>query len=451
MKYFVTTQLPKLFLSIFLLFSSFFLMAQETGISPYSRIGLGDMNLSHSPAYQALGGASVALSDFNLVNTSNPASLSSLDMHMPVFELSGATQFLRLTSENSSANLSSTNFTRMSIGIPVNKRLGLALGLKPFSTTGYNITTTNNEPSIGDVTYIYRGKGGINNLFLSGGYSILSKDSMSLSLGASVNFLFGNIEKSRRVEFPDDSRALNSLLSQNTGYTGVDFQFGLLYKQKISENFIYSIGASYSLGTDLNATREDFFGTYTNISSVEVVRDTLAYFDNNKGTVTIPSLIKVGASVLLYENMELSVQYQMQDWSAFGEKFDQQSTSDTLSSSSAFSFGLRYTPSDVFSTAKYIERIQYRAGIRVGQSPLQFNNTQLAEFGTSFGIGLPLRKSATSKNEFRSLSMLNFGVEFGNRGQINDGLIKENFTTIYFGISIMPQVRNRWFEKRKFK
>jgi len=451
MKYFVTIHLPKISLSVLLLLSTLMSKAQETGISPYSRIGLGDLNLNHSPAYQSLGGASVALSDFNLVNTSNPATLSFLDQHMPVFELSGATQFLKLTSENSSANLSTTNFTRMSIGIPVNKRLGVALGVKPYSTTGYNITTTNEESLIGDVTYVYQGNGGVNNAFLSGGYSLINKDSISLSLGASVNFLFGNIEKSRRVEFPDDDDALNSLLTQTTSYGGVDFQLGLMYKQKITKNFVYTIGASLTLGTELNATREDFFGTYTDYSSVEQVQDTLSYFDNNTGKVTIPSSIKVGASVLLYQNMELSAQYERQDWSTYKESFDQQSSSDTLVSASSISFGIRYTPSDVFSTANYFERIQYRVGIRAGQSALQFNNTQLTEFGTSFGIGLPLRKSTTSKNEFRSLSMLNFGVEFGNRGQINDGLIKENFTTVYFGISIMPQVQNRWFVKRKFK
>lgn len=424
--------------------------AQETGISPYSRIGLGDINLHHSPAYQALGGASVALSDFNLVNTSNPATLSALDKHMPVFEISGATQFLKLSSANSSANLSTTNFTRMSVGIPVNDRLGLALGIKPFSTTGYDITTTNSEPNIGDVTYKYQGKGGVNNLFLSGGYSIFKTDSINLSLGASVNFLFGNIDKTRRVEFPDDDAALNSLLTQKTSYNGFDFQLGLLYNQKVTKDFSFAIGASYSLGTSLNSKREDFFGYYYTILGTEV-KDTLRYFGNNEGSVNIPSLINVGASVLLFQNMELSAQYQLQDWAQYKEDFAQPSTSDTLASASSFSFGLRYNPSDVFSSSNIFERIQYRAGIRVGQSSLQFNNTQLSEFGTSFGLGIPLRAKTTGKKEFRSLSMLNIGVEFGNRGQIDNGLLKENFTTVYFGISIMPQVRNRWFVKRKFK
>ena len=451
MKYFVTTHSHNFFLVVFLALVGLQSNAQETGISPYSRIGLGDLNFRHSPAFQSLGGASVSLSDFNLLNLSNPASFSSLTPHMPVFEIDGATQFLKLTAGSTSANLATTSFTRMSIGIPVNEKLGLAFGVLPYTTTGYDITSINSEPSIGDVTYKFKGKGGINKLFLGGGYDVYSTDSINLSVGLSAGFLFGNIEKSRRVEFPDDNSALNSLLSQQTGYNGFSFELGLLYSQYVTEKFSYSLGASFTTGVSLNANRTDFFGTYTNFSSVEVVRDTLSYTDGNEGTVEIPSLLRLGGSVKLNGNFEISAQYQSQDWSQYSEVFNNSSVSDTLSSSSFYSLGMRYRPTDVFSTANIFERIEYRAGIRYGNSSLQFNNTQLTEFGTSFGLGIPLRKSATSKNEFRSLSMLNVGVEFGNRGTTDNGLIKENFTTIYFGISIMPQVQNRWFVKRKFK
>jgi len=255
-----------------------------------------------------------------------------------------------------------------------------------ITTTGYNITTTNNEPSIGDVTYNYQGKGGVNNVFVSGGYSLMKSDSMSLSLGGSVNFLFGNSDKTRRVEFPNDPVALNSMLSQKTTYNGIDFQLGLLFKQRLSKKMTYSVGASYTLGTKLNATRKDFFGTYTDFSSTEVTQDTLQYFAENEGEISIPSSLSFGASVNFNKNLDISVQYNRQDWSFYKEVIDQQSSSDTLASSSSFALGLRYRPTDVFSTAKFYERIEYRVGFRTGNSSLQFDNTQLTEFGTSFGL-----------------------------------------------------------------
>ena len=451
MKYLFITHAPKALFTILITFSALQFNAQETGISPYSRIGLGDINNGHSPAYNTMGGASVALSDFNLLNVSNPASYSSMVKHMPIFEIDGNSQFLTLKSNSGEGKVSATTFTKLAIGIPVNNRLGISFGLLPYTTTGYDIVSTNTETDIGDVRYSFEGKGGINRTYLGAGYDLIDKDSMSLSFGFNFSFLFGNIDKTRRVEFPDDDQALNTMLSQSTNNSGFDFEFGLLYKQMISNKFSYSIGASFSTGSKLTSTREEFFGTYTNFSSVEVIRDTLLFASENKGDINIPLNVKVGAAVKLNNNFEISAQYQIQDWSSYKENFTKSSASDSLVSSSSVSLGLRFTPSDVFNTsAKYYEKIQYRLGVRYENSPLQVNNTQITEFGTSFGLGLPIKPSSTSKNEFKSLSMINFGVDMGSRGTVENGLIKENFTTFYFGISIMPQVRNRWFVKRKF-
>ena len=48
MKYFFTTHAPKALFTLLLIFSVMQFNAQETGISPYSRIGLGDFNNGHS-------------------------------------------------------------------------------------------------------------------------------------------------------------------------------------------------------------------------------------------------------------------------------------------------------------------------------------------------------------------------------------------------------------------
>ena len=451
MKYFFITHAPKALFTLLLTFSFLQFNAQETGISPYSRIGLGDFNNGHSPAYNTMGGASVALSDFNLLNISNPASYSAMVKHMPVFEMDGTSQFLTLKSNSGQGKLAATTFTKLAIGIPVNNRMGISFGLLPYTTTGYNITSTNTEPGIGDVTYSFKGKGGLNRTYLGAGYDIINKDSINLSVGFNFSFLFGNINKTRRVEFPEDDNAMNSILSQSTNNYGFEFEFGLLYNQKITNKLSYSFGASLSTGSKLTSTRDEFFGTYTNFSSVEVMRDTLFYAAENKGEINIPFNFKIGAAVKLNNNFEITAQFQMQDWSSYKEDFTKSSASDSLVSSSSISAGLRYTPSNVFNTtAKYYEKIQYRLGFRYENSPLQFNNTQIKEFGTSFGLGLPIKPSSTSKNEFKSLSMINIGIDMGSRGATENGLIKENFTTVYFGISIMPQVRNRWFVKRKF-
>lgn len=449
MKYFFTTLVRNTILLV-VMFISFQVFSQETGISPYSRLGIGTINRSHSPAYNTMGGASIGLSDFNLINVSNPASYSSFMKHIPIFEVDGSTEILNLKSSTSEGTLAATTFTKIAMGLPLSERLGVSIGLMPYTTTGYDIISNSTITNVGEVSYLFQGKGGVNKVYLGSGYELIDKDSISLSLGFNANFLFGRIEESRRVEFPDDNTALNSLISQSTNHNGFNFDLGLLYKQMISKSFSFSIGANFNAGGNLNASRDQLSATYTNFNSVQVIRDTISFGEDNEGKVRIPMSFTLGGSLNFNKNLDIAFQYQAQDWTDFKEDFTIPTTQDSLASSNYFSVGIRYTPVNPFEATKYYQSIQYRAGFRYGNSPLQFNNIAIQEFGTSFGLGIPIRKSASNKGEFKSLSMINIGVEVGKRGTTEAGLIQENFTNIYFGISIMPQAQNRWFVKRKF-
>ncbi len=64
-------------------------------------------------------------------------------------------------------------------------------------------------------------------------------------------------------------------------------------------------------------------------------------------------------------------------------------------------------------------------------------DTQLNEFGISFGLGLPLR---------RSLSSINLGIEIGRFGKVSNNLVKETFFKFKLGISM----HQKWFEQRKY-
>ncbi len=84
------------------------------------------------------------------------------------------------------------------------------------------------------------------------------------------------------------------------------------------------------------------------------------------------------------------------------------------------------------------KRITYRAGLRYNQSYLDFNGTQINEFGISFGFGFPMKKSKTG---------IDLGFEIGRRGTTNNNLIQENFVNVLLGISI----QEHWFHKRKYQ
>jgi hypothetical protein len=68
------------------------------------------------------------------------------------------------------------------------------------------------------------------------------------------------------------------------------------------------------------------------------------------------------------------------------------------------------------------------------------NNTEINNFGITFGVGLPL---ASGNNV--GFSNINLGFEVGNRGTTDANLIKENYFKVNIGLSL----NDRWFVKRK--
>jgi hypothetical protein len=101
-----------------------------------------------------------------------------------------------------------------------------------------------------------------------------------------------------------------------------------------------------------------------------------------------------------------------------------------------FRFGAIYNPR-IETYSSIFNRLEYRAGFRYGKSFLNLKNSDFDEFGISFGVGIPVR---------RSLSGLNIGFEYSTRGSDAPGLIKENFFRFNIGLNIYE----RWFIKSRF-
>lgn len=430
-----------------------FTYAQETGVSPYSRFGLGSLNTFHSPAYRGMGGASIALSDFNQINMLNSASYAFLKEYRPVFEADFHAQFLNLEAnvdgEKITGSQRNTNVSRFSIALPLNKKLGLGLGLLPYTTTGYNITSNDSVPTLGTVNYLYKGNGGINKTYLGLGYKIIAKDSVELALGFDASYYFGGITQEKRTEFPDDDDAQYALVQNNTRVGGFSFGVGVQYKQKLSNKAKLLFGASVNTGAELNGNRSILNAAYDKDLLVERNLDTLSYNENIKGDISIPLEFRVGAAIEFDEKLTFSAQYKAQNWQDYKEEFEVNQAFDSLQAANEFAFGLRYRPLDVFSQQGLFNRIEYRLGARFGETAVQYNGTPVQEFGMSFGVGIPIAKSTSERLNYKSVSMIQLGVEYGSRGTTNNGLIKEDFTRIYFGVSIMPNYRDRWFRKRK--
>jgi hypothetical protein len=80
----------------------------------------------------------------------------------------------------------------------------------------------------------------------------------------------------------------------------------------------------------------------------------------------------------------------------------------------------------------------YRVGARYNNSYLNLYDTQISEYGISFGVGFPMKKSKTG---------IDLSVEIGRRGTTKNNLIQENFINFSLGVSI----QEIWFYKRQYQ
>jgi hypothetical protein len=121
-----------------------------------------------------------------------------------------------------------------------------------------------------------------------------------------------------------------------------------------------------------------------------------------------------------------------QNW----EKYTYYGNSDSLANRWNIAVGGEYIP-DAKSIGSYLQKVAYRAGFHYGKTPLDLKGKHLEEFGISFGLGLPIKKSK---------STVNLSANFGKRGTIQNGLIQENFFKFTIGVNVFEN----WFFKSKY-
>ena len=115
--------------------------AQISTSSPYSRFGLGDLQQNILPVFSGFGGASVSFSDPKVINPYNPASYTSFGPNS--FLLSTGGWYKNTTMYNTTDQQVTNNngFSHLTLGFPLTKSIGASVGMLPFSSIGYEMST----------------------------------------------------------------------------------------------------------------------------------------------------------------------------------------------------------------------------------------------------------------------------------------------------------------------
>ena len=433
---------------------------QNLNTSPYTSFGLGELTPLATSHYISLGGAAVSFADFSYINVSNPATYSSFKRNNPLFDLgisgkSSAYESITDGNQNTSSGINAA-LNNMLIGLPVSKKTGLTLGIMPFSTTGFDITSTE-LLGTDTVSYNYTGDGSINRILMGIGHDFINRgDTSKFSLGLNASYLFGTIDRNSSVIFQGSS-FYNSRLQNRTTLSGFSFDAGLHYFQQFTgktenDKWFWQFGASQTFSSAISAKRDYYAYSFIyNFSVQEIAKDTLQYFENEQGTITIPDQFSIGANIGRNKQdknvWSLGVQFSVYNWDLYQEQFENISSEyQALSQMTQLSIGVRITPSLDFSSKNknVFQKATYSGGFKFGNSFININDRQLTNYGMNFGISLPLISS-------RSLSRINLGVELGKLGTLEDGLIEEKYFKFLIGFSLAPDSRyDRWFKKRKY-
>ena len=395
--------------------------------SPYSIFGVGDISKQGTAFNKSMGGVGVATRNNRFINYLNPAAVTARDSlaFMADFGLSQKNTVYRQGDIRSAKN--TFNIYDFMMSFPIWKSSAFVVGITPFSDVGYDFSSIERREDIigntGNITYDSYGTGSIYQIFASAGATFWKR----FSVGAEVLFLFGNIDKVTNMNFSDNSyRSLNS--GNDLTVRGVTGKFGLQYEQKIASNVSMVFGATYRLRSKMRGYSTDYkYAVQSSVTdtlrhNVGVLKDEGMNFGDELG---------FGLSVKGGERWSAEFDYLRSDWRKSGmDKAPGFATvgTSTFSSSVSQSFraGFEIVPNrnDI---RYYLRRCAYRAGFYYDQSYFRLDGKDVNTMGITLGVTLPV---------FRWYNGISIGVDLGQRGNKNDGMIRERYAMFVVGFNI---------------
>ncbi len=430
------------------------LMAQSYGsiniYSPYSMYGVGELSTQGTLVSRSMGGVGVALRSYSDVNLLNPASHSVTANRSVLFSygMNGSNYFNTQMQGDSqvSNSYASFNINDISVQIPLGKKIGMGISVTPYSSVGYDISTSENFTDIGLLSYIYEGGGDITLVKMGVGWEVMP----NLSVGLAAQYYWGQITRGFTM-IPYNVTGYGSYYSTvgETEYTfsRIRAQAGLQWLAISSSTKALIFGATYDLGGDLKPRYDH--NVYGDASLYTIVAESIS----EELSLVLPSQLAAGVS---YQNLKwlFAADYVYQDW--YSQNSDLDNTINTSSGVeiayndfSTYKFGVQYTPNrnDV---RRYFRRVSYRGGFRFGGYQQTFSGEDINQFAVTAGLSFPLKMNGVSK--------IDAGFEYGSRGSSDTminvdsdtqvGLIRQDYFKFSIGFTLFGE--DYWFQRPKF-
>ncbi len=411
--------------------------------SPFSRYGWGTLADESMGFNKGMAGLALGMHDSLSLNRQNPAAYSELCSQTLVFDIGISLQNCTLKSGGKTINAQNSSLDYIAAGFRLAPNLGFSFGLRPFSYVGYNFSTTNSLDDIDGygsktASSTYYGDGGFRQIYAGVGYKPIAP----LSVGANVNYIWGDYQHSSSVSYSD-----NNVQSLTRNYKATinapTIDFGVQYEQRIDKKNKVTLGVTYGLGFNINQ-RAEFINTQSG-TNVSTTPDTMRVGN----AFALPDKVAMGL-VWNHENRWIvGADYSIEFWEKCRFPWLRNTATSTtyavgkgyLRNRHKVTVGAQYVPNPRGYKTK--DHIAYRAGASYSSPYTKVGNGRDgAEYLlVSAGVALPI------VNKYTTRSMINISAQWEHAASQDLKGLKEDYLRLCIGLSFNAT----WFSKWKFE
>lgn len=389
----------------------------ENGMnSPYTRFGFGQLATAGTGTNKGMGGTGIGVQNSNQINLLNPASYAAVDTLTFLLDVGMSLNNTNLAEGNVKRNALNTTFDYLAMQFRLVPRLGMTIGMMPFSNIGYNFSNSTtidySEDEKITTTNIFQGNGGLRQVTAGLGYAPFK----GLSVGANLSYIYGEIYHYIYNQYSDAN--VNTQTRQYMAdITTYHVEFGLQYQATMGKNKL-TLGATYRPGHSI-----DDEAYAINITSGN---DTIS-----RSHMGLPTEYGAGISYTYDNRLTIAADYSVQQYSAvsfFGAKGVDRSRA---------SLGMEYIPEQI--SRKLFRRTRYRAGIHYATAHYAIDGKQgPTEYGATIGMGLPIM------NRWNGKSLVNISGQAIHVRPNAPDMITENQLRLNIGLSFNETWFNKW-------
>ncbi len=421
-------------------------LGQGLGNSPYSRLGLGDYTGNYGGVRQlGMGGTGLAAPNTGNVNELNPALLAYTPR--TTWEAAFNAQVKTVSNAAISNRNGSGTLGYLALAVPLNKRWGAAIGLKPYSAVDYqaiNAGAVNGDPSA-VATRQYSGTGGLSEAYFAHGIHVLR----DLNIGGSASYVFGTIDQTTgtTINTPNTPNIAAPQLvvdEELLRYSDFLFRASAHYRHKLGKTLNMNVAGVHTFQANLKASRQRI--TEQRNPNNGALIGPITQLSDDSGNTIVPALSQVGLTLDNGSNWSGSLDASYQQWSKFNS-FSLLSTAG-LSNTWRVAGGGEFTP-DPGSVEHYFQRVTYRVGLSVAQMPYAPLGQRLYDRAVHWGFAFPLPTATPLESTVINLAFI-YGIRgntsylYGDNGTSN---VRENYLRVQVGATLS----NRWFIKRRLQ